>query len=101
MILYEHMKSVITMQWNRQNTFCFIRYAFFLTWCAHANTCYLYIIEHIEVDDEFITLKNPDFTRFFVIKARHPGRLKSRSGWKKPAVGALVTRGKTLTTVTW
>jgi len=57
MILYEDMKAVITIQWNRLNTFCFIRYAFLFTWCAHANTCYLYIIEHIKVSDEFITLK--------------------------------------------
>jgi len=56
MILYD-MKTVITIQWNRLNTFCFIRYAFFLTWNPHANTCYLYITEHIEVADEFITSK--------------------------------------------
>ena len=24
--------------WNRLNTFCFIWYAYFLTWCAHVNT---------------------------------------------------------------
>jgi len=24
--------------WNRLNTFCFMQYAYFLTWCAHANT---------------------------------------------------------------
>jgi len=37
--------------WNRLNTFCFIRYAYFLTWCAHVNTNIkvLCIIEHIEV----------------------------------------------------
>jgi len=28
---------------------------------------YLYIIEHIEVVDEFITSKNTDITRFFII----------------------------------
>jgi len=65
MILYEDMKTVLTIQWNRLNTFCFIRCAFFLTWCAHANTCYLYIIEHIEVAGECITSKNPDLTCFF------------------------------------
>jgi len=32
MILYEDVKPVITMKWNRLlNTFCFSRYAFFLT----------------------------------------------------------------------
>jgi len=44
----------------------------------------LYIIEHTEVADEFITSKKQDLTRFFIIKPRHPGRLKSRSGWKTP-----------------
>jgi len=28
--------------------------------CAHANTVILFIIEHIEVADEFITSKYPD-----------------------------------------
>jgi len=44
--------------WNRLNTFCFIWYKYFLTWCAHANTIwsYLYVIDHIEVADEFTTL---------------------------------------------
>jgi len=51
--------------------------------------------EHIEVADEFTTSKNTHLTRFFIIKPGHPGRLKkSRSGWKKPLVGANgVTRG--------
>jgi len=66
----------------------------------HFNVSYLYIIEHIEVADEFITSKNIDFTRYFIIKPRHPSRLKNRSGWKKPSVGALVTCGKTPTTIT-
>jgi len=47
-----------------------------------------------------ITSKNRDLTQFFIIKPRHPGRLKSRSGWKKLSVGALVTCGKMPTTVT-
>jgi len=34
------------------------------------------VIEHIEVADEFITSKNPDLTRFFIIKPRHPRGLK-------------------------
>jgi len=44
--------------WNRLNTFCFIWYEYFLTWCAHANAIwsYLYVIDHIEVADEFTTL---------------------------------------------
>jgi len=41
------------------------------------------------------------FARFFVIKLRHTDRLKNRSRWKKPSVGALVTCGKTPATVTW
>jgi len=65
MILYEDMKPVITTQWNRLNTFCFIRSAFFLTWCAHANTCSLSIIEHAEVADEFITSKKNRFNAIF------------------------------------
>jgi len=69
--------------------FCFIRYAFFLTWCVHANNCYLHIIEHIEVAHEFITSKNPDLTRFFMVKARHPGRLKKQIWVERNAVGAL------------
>jgi len=35
-------------------------------------------IEHIEVADEFITSKNTDFTRFFIIEPRHTGRLKKQ-----------------------
>jgi len=38
MISYEHMKPVITTKLSRLNTFGFIRYAYFLTWCAHENT---------------------------------------------------------------
>jgi len=87
MILYEDMETVITIQWNRLNTFCFIRYAFFLTWCAHANTC-LYIIEHMEVADELITSKNPDLTWFFIIKTRHPGRLKKQIWVEKTRSGS-------------
>jgi len=61
------------------NTFCFILYAYFLTWCTHANTViksYLYIVEHIGVAGERITSKNPNLTRFFIIKPRNPTRLK-------------------------
>jgi len=90
--------------WNRLHTFCFIRYACFRTWWEHANTeikSYLYIIEHIEVLDEFLSSKNPDLTRFFMIKSRRPCRLKKQIWVKKSAVGALVTRAKTPNTVTW
>jgi len=64
--------------------------------CKHFS----HIIEHIEVADEFITSKNA----IFMIKPRHPGRLKEADlspVWKKPAVGALVTCEKTPATVTW
>jgi len=29
-----------------------------------------------------------DLTRFFIIKPANPGRLKTRSGWENPTVGA-------------
>jgi len=46
---------------------------------------YLSIVEHIEVADESITLKNADLTRFFITKPGHPGRLKKTDlGCKKP-----------------
>jgi len=45
---------------------------------------YLYIIEHIAFADKFITSKNTDFTRFFKIKRRHTGRLKTDLGGKNP-----------------
>jgi len=39
-----------------------------------------------------ISSKNPDLTGFFIIKPRHPDKLeKNRSGWKKPAVGTMVS----------
>ena len=56
MILYEDMKPVISIKWNRLNTFCFIRYAYFLTWCVHA------CVQHIEVADEIIPSKKQDLT---------------------------------------
>ena len=37
----------------------------------------------VEIVDEFITSKNADLTRFFIIKTYTPSRLKNRSGWKK------------------
>jgi len=41
------------------------------------------IIEHIEVADEFITSENPELTRDFIIKPRHPGRLKKQTWVEK------------------
>ena len=49
---------------------------------------YLYIIEHIEVADEFITSKNTDLNRFFVIKLRHPGQLKKQIWVEKTRSGS-------------
>jgi len=42
---------------------------------------YLYIIQHIEVADEFITSKNTDCMRFFIVKSRHAGRLTKKQIW--------------------
>jgi len=42
----------------------------------------LYYIEHIELADELSLQKNTDFTRFFIIKPRHTGRLKADLGEK-------------------
>jgi len=61
---------------------------------------YLYIIEHIEVADEFITSKNTDLTRIFIIKSRHTGRLNKQIWVEKNSMGALVKCNKTPTTVT-
>jgi len=44
--------------------------------------------------------KKNRFHAIFVIKLRHPDRLKKQIWVKNPAVGALVTCGKTPTTVT-
>jgi len=43
-----------------------------------------YIIENTEVTGEFITSKNPDAMSFFIIKPRHPGRLKKADLGGKP-----------------
>jgi len=50
MILHEDMKRI---EHVLLHPICIL-----FTWCAHTNTVienYLYIIEHIEVTDEFIT----------------------------------------------
>jgi len=78
-------------KWNRLNTFCFIQYAYFLTWCAHVNTVmssYPDIIEHIEVADEFITSENTHFTWFFIIKSRNTGRLRKQIWVEKNLSGS-------------
>jgi len=51
--------------WNRLNAFCFIIYTHF-----SPNVRMLYIVEHTEVVDEFITENNPNLTRFYIIKSR-------------------------------
>jgi len=48
-----------------------------------------------------LSLQKTDLTRFFIIKPRHPGRLKKQMRMEKASVGALATHGKTPTTVTW
>jgi len=55
--------------------------------------------EHIEAADEFITLNNTNFTRFFIIKPRYTGGLKKHIWVEKNSVVALVTCGKMHTTV--
>ena len=72
MIWYEDMKPIEHVLLHR--------YAHFLTWCAHANTGIQYevIFIHTEVDDELITSKNPDLTRFFINKPRYLGQLKEK-----------------------
>ena len=52
------------------------------------NTCYLYIIEHIEVADKFISSKNR-FTAIFhnYSNARHPGQLKKQIWVEKTSSG--------------
>jgi len=57
-----------------------------LMWaCKHYSITI--IIEHIEVADEFITSENPDITRDFIIKPRHPGRLKRQTWMEKTLNG--------------
>jgi len=56
--------------------------------CKHCNVkLSSYCIEHNEVADEFITSKNTDFTRFFIIKPIHPGRLKKQIWVEKTLSG--------------
>jgi len=52
--------------------------------CKHCNVKLFYVIEHIEIADKFITSKNTDLTRFFIIKPTHPGRPKTDLGGKNP-----------------
>jgi len=55
-------------------------------WCKHCNI--KFIIERIEVADEFVTSENPDLTRVFIIKPRHPGRLKKQTWVEKNRSGS-------------
>jgi len=68
--------------------------------CKHCNKPYHYIIEHIEISDEFITSKQPDLTLFFITQPRHLGRLKSRYRWKKLS-GSPGHMRQNATAVTW
>ena len=62
MILYENMKPI-------EHVLLPICVLSHLMWaCKHCNKSCL--IEHIEVADEFITSKNTDLTRFFIINER-------------------------------
>jgi len=47
--------------------------------CKHCSIKLSYITEQIEVADEFITSRIPELMRFFIIKPRHPGRLKKQA----------------------
>jgi len=72
MILYEVMKPIEHVLFH---PICVLSHL--MSACKHCNIKLSLYIEHIEVADEFITSKNPDLTRFFIIKPRHPGRLKN------------------------
>jgi len=48
----------------------------------------LYIIEHIEVADEFIISKHPDLTQCFIIKPKNSGRLKKADLGRTPRSGS-------------
>ena len=77
MILYENMKPI---EHVLLHPICVLSHL--MCACKHCNVAIF--TEHIEVADVLITSKNTNFTRFFVSKPRHLGRLKNRSGWKKP-----------------
>ena len=79
-ILYENMKPI---EHVLLHPICLIL-SHLMCACKHCNIKYLYVIEHIEVADESITSKNTDFTRFLIIKPRHPGRLKKQIWVEKP-----------------
>jgi len=55
--------------------------------CQHCNINLFHFIEHTEVADEFITSKNPHVTWFFIIKPRHPSRLKKQVWVEKARSG--------------
>jgi len=57
-------------------------------------------IEQIEVADELITAENPDLTRLFITKPRHPGRLKKADLGGRNRSGSPGHIWKTAATVT-
>ena len=64
MILYENMKPI---EHVLLHPICALSHL--MCACKHCNVklSLYYSIEHIEVADEFITSKNTDITRFFII----------------------------------
>jgi len=49
---------------------------------------YGYLFVHTEVADVFMTSKNTDFTRFFMIKPRHTRRLRNQIWVEKKLSGS-------------
>jgi len=83
MIVYENMKPI---EHVLLHLICILSHL--MCACKHCNIklSTVYIIEHIEDADEFITSKKIDLRRNFIIKPWHPGRQKitdKKSGWKK------------------
>jgi len=74
MILYEDVKPI---EHVLLHPLCVGLLSLLMSACKRCNIqLSLYYIEHIEVADAFITSKNPDLTRCFIIKRRHTSRLK-------------------------
>jgi len=95
MILYENTKPIEHVLLHPIGVLFHLMCA-----CKHCNVKLSLYYEHIEVADEFITSKNTDFTRFFIITWTHRSTKKTALDGKKPSVGALVTCGKTPTPIT-
>jgi len=85
MILYENMKPIEHVLLHR---ICVRSHLMCALNTANAKLSLYCIIEHIEVADEFITSKNVDFTRFFIIKPRHTGQLKKQIWVEKTLSGS-------------